>query len=73
MIDNYHYEQWSNRIVLSECLKMLGFEQLGNGLHRPNISDAIISSYIKLAANTAKARNRQDVLEKLCYSNLIYG
>lgn len=73
MKENYQFEQWSDKVTVSQCLKMLGFAQLANGVHKPNISDAIISSYIKLAANTAKARNRQDVLELLCYSNLIYG
>ncbi len=73
MNDNYQFEQWSDRVTVSRCLALLGFTQLANGVHKPHVSDAIISSYIKLAANTAKARNRQDVLELLCYSNLIYG
>jgi hypothetical protein len=70
---NQDYEIWNRTIVVSDCLRKLGYEKLAKVAHKHATNDAIISSYIKLIANTARAKLRHDVLDTLCFAGLIYG
>lgn len=67
------YQIWTERFVVSECLRQLGYNKLALTVHTDKVTRDIISSYIRLIENTARALKKQDVLEILAMSGLIYG
>ena len=67
------YAIWNERTVVSDCLRKLGYDKLAAKVHTPSVNGAIIDSYIKLIAHTARSLKKQDVLDLLAMSGLIYG
>ena len=64
---------WSERTVVSDCLRKLGYQKLAAKVHTESVNEAIIESYIKLIAHTARSLKKQDVLDLMALSGLIYG
>lgn len=67
------YGIWSERMVISDCLRKLGFEKYADKIHTLNTNTNIIDIYVSLIKKTAEHRKDNDVLERMCLAGLIYG
>lgn len=67
-----YYNFWNQKMIVAECLRSLGFENLAQHLHKSS-GFKEIDEYTKLAEKLAQYHQNTDVLDRLYFSGLIYG
>lgn len=67
------YEIWNQKSVLADCLRSLGYKKLADQVHKSSPVGNIIDDYAKLTKALAEYSKDTEILDRLCFSGLIYG
>ena len=69
----YDYQIWSQGVVIADCLRKYGLNDMASDLHKQAHDGDKITGYVNLINRIATSYKDNDVLDRLYFAGLIYG
>jgi hypothetical protein len=71
MYNDMNYSVWRERMVIQDCLNDLGLDRLAK--NAMSADSKTMRKYLSIIKTIAEKRNKESVLERLYFADLVYG